>query len=71
MGFLDEYEGDEYEKKEVKVIISGNEVECFTYVWIDDVERLSDEDWVMATDAMEAFLREIEIEIEIEKEQRI
>jgi hypothetical protein len=48
---LDEFEGEEYERCTVTVKVLGEngevegEVECGTYVWTKEVDRLEDGDW--------------------------
>ncbi len=42
---IDYFEGDEYEKTMVKVIVNGNEIQALTYVWTADKNKLEDHDW--------------------------
>lgn len=42
---IDYFEGDEYEKREVKVLADGKEFLAFTYVWTANTILLEDRDW--------------------------
>ncbi|KAK9452255.1 Butirosin biosynthesis, BtrG-like protein [Limtongia smithiae] len=44
---LDEFEGDEYERQEVKVVVAadGSTVDAHCYIWIDRLDRLETIDW--------------------------
>ncbi|KAK9478558.1 hypothetical protein V1514DRAFT_330999 [Lipomyces japonicus] len=44
---LDEFEGDEYERRAVEVITDEGKKRLHTncYIWIDDIDRLTGTDW--------------------------
>lgn len=44
---LDQFEGDEYERRVVDVVdsVTGGVVQASVYVWIDSLQRLEEADW--------------------------
>ncbi|KAJ8103957.1 hypothetical protein POJ06DRAFT_9967 [Lipomyces tetrasporus] len=44
---LDEFEGDEYERRTVVVhdLENGEDIEAQCYIWVDDLKRLTGVDW--------------------------
>lgn len=42
---IDYFEGDEYEKTGVTVLVNGLEVSAITYVWVAEKKRLECTDW--------------------------
>jgi len=42
---IDYFEGDEYTKQKVTVIVAGKDISAFTYVWNLGKELLEDKDW--------------------------
>ncbi|KAK9377809.1 uncharacterized protein V1513DRAFT_422356 [Lipomyces chichibuensis] len=63
---LDEFEGDEYERRTVIVNVEDTEevVEAQCYIWVDDLKRLSDCDWDFKEFMQKRFKQWIEEEME-------
>lgn len=45
LNLLDRFEGEEYRRIDVKVSTEFGDMETQTYYWIDDVSRVSSENW--------------------------
>ncbi|KAK9493559.1 hypothetical protein V1508DRAFT_415818 [Lipomyces doorenjongii] len=63
---LDEFEGDEYERRTVIVTIedTGEAVKAQCYIWADDLKRLSDADWDFEEFMQNRFKQWIEKEMD-------
>lgn len=54
--YLDEFEGEEYERRTVKVDVGGASTACDMYVWVAGDDRLYGE-WNLDDNRISAFLK--------------